>query len=296
MKRILYIIIGIVVLASCEDVIDVELNDQDQDIYFVEAQITTIDEPWVRIMKTLPVTSDEDYNGTSNAVVIISDDAVPANEVVLVEDAEEKGLYVVPENIDYYGVVGRTYTITIETPENTTITSTEEIFPVEPIDSIEIHPSLRGDSIFLAIFTYGLETPGYGNYYKWDIYINDTLLNGAEYLAFASDELVDGNYISRFEIFTDFHDPDEESERLLNLNDVIYVKQNSISRFAYDFYFQMINQASTGFLFSVPPANLPTNFISSDGKTVAGIFTAHDVSVSNSVLIDASIDGELKEP
>jgi len=297
MKKYIAIIIAAVSFASCEDVIDVELNEKDQEIYAVEARITTMDEPWVLITKAIPVTEDKDYEGISNAVVSISDNAQPANEIILVEDVEHKGYYVVPEGEDYYGQTGRIYTLTILTNDGVTITTSDELSPVEPIDSIQIKPSERGNGYFLAIYTYGQETPGLGNFYKWDVFINDTLLDEVYYMAFASDELVDGNYVQGLEIFTDyFHDPKDESERVLSFQDTIYVNQTSISEYAYYYYYQMINQASTGFLFSVPPANLPSNFTSSDGKEVVGIFTASDVSVSNTIIIDENIESLLRKP
>jgi hypothetical protein len=57
----------------------------------------------------------------------------------------------------------------------------------------------------------------------------------------------------------------------------------------------MFNQAQTGGLFSVPPANIKGNFTSSDGNEVLGLFTAHDVSTSNSVIIDESIENQLRD-
>ena len=296
MKKYIIIIIAAVLFASCEDVIDVELNNQDEGLYAVEARITTEDEPTVFLYKALPVTQDTEYEGISGAVVTISDDAIPSNEIILVEDGEKQGYYVVPENEGYYGQAGRIYTLNILTPEGTTITCSDELSPVEPLDSIQIRPSERGNGYFLAIYTYSQEPAGEGDFYKWDVYKNDTLINDAQYLAFASDELVDGNYISNLEIFTDFHDPNEELERMLRFMDTIYVKQTSISAYAYNYYYQMINQVSTGFLFSVPPANLPSNFISSDGKEVVGIFTASDVSTSNTIVIDESIERLLRKP
>jgi hypothetical protein len=57
----------------------------------------------------------------------------------------------------------------------------------------------------------------------------------------------------------------------------------------------MFNQGQTGGLFSVPPANIESNFTSSDGRKVLGVFTAHDVSNSNIVVIDETIEGQLKK-
>lgn len=89
--------------------------------------------------------------------------------------------------------------------------------------------------------------------------------------------------------------PSKPEDRRLNLGDTVLVKQTSISAFAYNFYFQLFNQAQTGNLFSVPPANIQGNFTASDGKPVLGLFTAHDVSNSNVVVIDEEIEGGLRK-
>jgi hypothetical protein len=287
-------LISFVLFTSCEDVIDVKLNDENLNLLGVEAIITTQDEPTVFLYKTLKVNQDETYPGISGAVVTVSDNASPANSITLVEDQQKKGFYRVPENADYFGVAGREYTLTILS-EGITLTAKDKLTKVEPIDSIQIFPSLRGNKLFLGVFSYGKEPQGLGNFYKWDVYVNDTLIHEADRLAIASDEFVDGNYISKLEIYTDFHDTNKPEERMLNLNDTITVKQTSISEFAYKFYLQMINQSSTGSLFSVPTANIKSNFTSTDGKPVLGLFVAKDVSVSNDVVIDQKIEDQLKK-
>jgi len=280
--------------SSCEDVIEVKLSDEELNLIGVEARITTMDQPAVFLYKTLHVDQDVDYPGISGAVVTISDDQIPVNQMQLVELDSKKGLYMVPHKQSYRGIPGREYTLKIVTG-GATLTAKEILMEVEPIDSIQVKPSMRGDKLFLGIFSYGLEAPGLGDYYKWDIYVNDSLIQAADRLAVASDEFVDGNYIPGLEIFTDFYDTNKPEDRILNLNDVISVKQTSISQFAYNFYFQMINQNSTGSLFSVPPANIKSNFTSSDGKPVLGLFIASDVSQSNEVVIDEAIESQLKK-
>ncbi len=280
---------------SCEDVIDVKLNDENLNLIGVEASITTIDEPTVFLYKTLQVNQDTESPGISGAVVSVSDNAIPANSVTLVEDEQQKGFYRVPQNTNYFGIAGREYTLTIQA-EGTTITAKEQLARVEPIDSIRVFPSMRGNKIFLAVYTYGKETQGIGNFYKWDVFVNDSLLTNGQRLAVASDEFVDGNYISGLEVYTDFHNTDKAAqERKINLGDTIYVKHTSISKFAYYYFFQMLNQSGTGSLFSVPPANIKSNFTSGDGKPVLGLFTARDVSVSNKVVVDQKIEDQLRK-
>jgi len=293
MKKALFLLpLAILGFASCEDVIEVDLKDENTDLFAVEANITTTDEPFVFLTKGLPVTVDQPYEGISDAIVVITDNAQPARTVTLVEDPGRKGYYGVPSGIEYYGETGREYTVTIES-QGITLTAKDFLAPVTPIDSIKIKASLMGDLRFLGIFAFALEPSGSGNYYKWDIYINDNMLTDVENLSIADDGLVDGNYVADLEIFTDFHDPSKEDQRKLKYGDTVYVKQTSLTAFSYNFYLQMLNQSMAGFLFSVPPANVKGNFSASDGKTVLGMFSAHDISVSNTVVIDDAIENQL---
>jgi hypothetical protein len=289
------LLISSVILNSCEDVIDVKLNEENLNLIGVEASITTKDEPAVFLYKTLKVNQDEAYPGISGAVVTISDNATPVNKITLVEDAAKKGHYTVAQNASFKGFAGREYTLTIQS-DGITLVGKDKLNPVVPIDSIQVVPSMRGDKRFLGVFTYGKEPKGIGDYYKWDVYVNDTLLYKAEQMAIASDEFVDGNYISKLEIYTDFYELSKEAtDRKLKLNKTVYVKQTSISEFDYNYYFQVINQSSTGSLFSVPPANVKSNITASDGKPVLGLFIARDVSVSNKVVIDQKLEDQLKK-
>lgn len=297
MKTTFYIILFLVALgfASCEDVIEVKLSNENLNLIGVEAVITSQDQPTVFLYRTLKVNQDESYPGISGAQITIADNASPVNTVVLVEDLTEKGLYKVPANSSYLGKTGREYTLTIKTSDGVTLTAKDQLSKVEPIDSIQVQPSLRGDKRFLGVFIYGQEPKGKGNFYKWDVYVNDNLIHESENIAIASDDFVDGNYISKLEVLTDFYDLNKEEDRKLKLNDTVQVKHRSISEFAYNYYYQMINQGSTGSLFSVPPANIKSNFTASDGKPVLGLFVAQDVSVSNKVVIDKKLDDQLNK-
>ncbi len=294
LKSIIFLLAISAFFVSCEDIVKVKLSDEDIGLYAVEAKITTDNNPYVLLYKSQLVTSNAEYPGVSGATVVISNNSKPNKSIVLHESKEIQGLYLPRPGSFYWGDPGEEYNLTI-TVDGVTISATEYLAPVEPIDSIQVKPSNRGDYLFLGIFTYGNEPPGLGNFYKWDIYVNKRLLYPSDFLVIANDELVDGNYIDGFEIYTDFHDPNEPEDRILNLGDTIQVKQNSIPMFAYNFYYQMLNQGQTGGLFSVPPANIKSNFTSSDGRDVLGLFTASDVSASNKVIIDEKIISGLKK-
>lgn len=292
-KTILFLLAISVFFVSCEDIVELELSDKDIGMYAIEAKITTDNNPYVFLYKSQRINSDEGYPGVSGAKVVITDNSEPPKSINLQESDERPGLYLPTHGTLFWGEQSREYTLTI-TVEGITMSSTEFLAPVEPIDSIHVRPSLRGEKLFLGIFGYGNEPQGPGNYYKWDIYINKIQLSSSNYLVIASDELVDGNYFNSLELFTDFHDIKLLKTSILKLGDTIQVKQTSISKFTYTYYYQMINQAQAGDPFSVPSANIKSNIVSSDGRNVAGLFTASDVSVSNTIIIDEIIISGLK--
>ncbi|WP_167605980.1 DUF4249 domain-containing protein [Maribellus sediminis] len=272
------------VLYSCEDVIEVDLNEENIDLISVEAYLENrpTDNVYVKLQSTLPVDNSEQNPPINDAVVEISDNENYSNSVVL-KEVSNSGIYVLPGNVTYEAQPDKTYYLRITTSDGVQVTASDYMKKVETLDSVKVNLSARGDFEFLAIFISSQETPGEGDYYKWDIYINNNLLYESENLSFASDELVDGNYIYDFEIFTDFYEDDED--QILRMGDTIYVEQLSITAPIYDFYLGMVNQAFAGNPFSVPPANVQGNLSSSDNKRVLGFFSARDVSPGNTVII-----------
>ena len=286
-KGIIILLFAVIALTSCEDVVNVKLDGEDIDLIAVEAYINTKAENnvYVKLERTLAVNQTTQNPVISNAVVQLSDNAATPNTVTL-EEQGNTGIYLLPAETSYPGVTGRTYTLTITTPDGTVITGEEYLQEIETLDSVKVNLSDRGNYEYLGIYINSQETPGLGNYYKWDIYINGEFLNDGEDLAFASDELVDGNYIYDMLILLDWED--EEEDKILHQGDTIVVEQLSISKAAYEFYWGLDDQAWAGGPFSVPPANVPSNLTSSDGKRILGLFSARDISVGNTVIIDDS--------
>lgn len=290
----LILTLAAVVLTACEDIVEVKLREEDQGLFAVEAKITTHGFPEVFLYKSQLVYSGEPYEGVSGAIVTVTENSQPPRSVVLTENPEKPGFYTTNMSSRFWGRPDRVYSVSIET-EGQIMTATDTLALVAPLDSIQVRPSLRGDKLFLGIFTYGFEPPARGNYYKWDIYVNGRFMNRTDDIAIASDEWINGRYLAGLEIFTDFHDPDKQEDRKLNPGDTIQVWQYSISEFVYDYYLQMLNQSQTGGFFSVPPANVKSNFIHSENREVLGLFSASDVSVSQKVIITEEIENQLKK-
>jgi hypothetical protein len=294
MKSIIHKILAILfislVLFSCEDVVQVDIAPDDIDLISVEAYLTTRsrNNVWVKVQKSLPIDNAQENPAISNAIVEIMENESPENRIVL-QETDEAGIYELPENRFFQTQTGSTYSLKITTPDGVVITGEDYLQKVPLLDSVKVNLSSFGDYKYLAIFISTQETPGIGHFYKWDIYVNQRLLYGSENLTFANDELVDGNYISDMELYTDWFDEGgDNNERTMDIGDTIHVVQASISSDVYDFYLGMQNQAFAGGPFSVPPANVPGNLVASDGRKVLGLFTARDVSLGNRVVIDST--------
>ena len=174
-KSIIILFIIAIYLVSCEDVVDIKLSDEDLDFYAVEARVTTDDNPFVYLYKSQKVDESDPYSGISGATVVISENSMHQRSITLKEITKYPGLYIPEDGTSFFGRRRKEYHLKISIGD-VEINAFDTLAPVEHIDSIQVRASLRGDKRFLGIFTYGYETPGLGNYYKWDIYINNKLL------------------------------------------------------------------------------------------------------------------------
>ena len=215
MKKLLYTLLftSAIIATSCTDVIDLDLDEQDLDLLVVDAKITTQENVYVYLTKSVSVTSEIANPGVSNVSVTITDNAQPANSINLEESSTIPGYYSVPEGESYVGQVGLTYFLQV-IYESDTVTAEAYLQEVPKIDSVIIKPSERGDGMFLGIFLFCQEPAGIKNFYKWDFFVNDTCKDELEYTSFSDDRLYDGNYVDSIELFTDYHDPFNDAERV----------------------------------------------------------------------------------
>ncbi|MCA1758483.1 MAG: DUF4249 domain-containing protein, partial [Bacteroidales bacterium] len=140
-NRIIYILILLIaVFASCEDIVDVKLSEEEVEFYAVEAKITTESNPFVYLYKSQKVNNDNEYIGISSAKVTVSDNAQPSNSVELIESAEKRGWYTTPAGQDFKGEPGKEYLATINV-DGIELTARDLLATVEPIDSIQVRPS-----------------------------------------------------------------------------------------------------------------------------------------------------------
>lgn len=271
MKRLNIFLLGIIALAfsACEDVIDVDL-DNGSTLLVVDGMITDELKPQkIRLSTTAPYFENQQTPRVSGAFVELKEyDELGAliTTDTLVEINANSG--------DYYtqkisaGVIGHRYDLTIKALGET-YTSTSTMQRIPPIDSIVFKyetysiPELTG----YHAYYYGPETPGMGDNYLFRIYKNGKLYDAPNQIYFASDELVDGNYIGEVDV----------TPEPFELGDTVKVESYTTSRDQYYFYVEMSKQVNNGGIFANPPANIRTNVYNNNagGKKSVGYFSAN---------------------
>ncbi|MBN1183060.1 MAG: DUF4249 domain-containing protein [Bacteroidales bacterium] len=258
LKRIILFLLSVwVILSGCEETMDIEFDEIGEPKLVVEGSIST--DTAAHIVK-LSWTSDffsvEGPEMVTGANVSISDNGGS----IYVLSESEPGIY--QTNPDVYGVIGRTYTLHVTLTDGRTFEATDEINEVPVIDSLKqsnnynhFDPSMDMFGWGYDIIYYGPEPEGVGDYYMWNLYINDTLMNDTIIESiFTDDVFVDGNYIFDFELF------------FVNENDIhgntakITVETKAISKGYYNFLIGlMLETVWRGSPWDGPPANIPSN-------------------------------------
>lgn len=252
-SKILFFFLAILLISSCQDVIDLKVPDGDLHLV-VDGWLTDQEGE-----KQVLLTQTANYFDSTAAPKVTGALVSLKNETGVVEVLKEKepGVYV----MEHVGQVGSTYQLYIQTAEGEEYESKPELLrAAPPIENISYKfkekTAFEDEGYYVSIDTY--EPLGVGDHYRWKQYVNGEYLSEPFDLLYASDEFVDGNPIIGFEV----------NLEPLELNDHYRVEQLSISEDAYNFFFQLQQQtAFVGSLFDSPPAALEGNIERIDGKS-----------------------------
>ena len=238
MKKIIYLFILFGVFTSCEDVVEIELNESDPRLV-VEASILVFENGTysskVRLTTSAPFYGDE--------IPIVSDASViiKSNNDIFTFNYTENGVYTsnfIPnENTDY----------TLEIVyKNELYSATQQLISVATIDYIEQvnDAGANGDEIELKIFF--TDPPNEENYYFFEGYSEKGLILDA-----FRDEFFDGNQI--FGLYS----VDE-----LEVGDEVEFHLNGVDEQFYNFITLLFQQVeSGGGPFETQPATVRGNII-----------------------------------
>lgn len=263
-----FLIFAAIVLASCEDKIELDLPKGDTYLV-IEAFITTDERPHdFNLTYTQAFFDNTVAPRATDATVFLRDDE--GNETLL--DEISPGVYRYPEG----GVEGRSYQLDVNLPNGERYLSEWELMrAIPPILDIRYGIADPGPSELLGddpdqiyeVVIDAFEPPGLGDYYRWRSVLNGIPQTDPIDIFVASDEFVDGNPIIDF----------NPTNQRYFAGDTVTIYQERISQGLFDFLTTV--QAQTAFVggpFDTPPAPIKSNVKNTDdGKLDAlGFFAA----------------------
>jgi hypothetical protein len=244
---------------SCQDVIEIDLNDAAPQ-FVIEGAVT--DQPGlyrVSITKTVNFEQPNEYPAVSGALVTLSDGAV---KDTLAEVAP--GIYETQHLPQ--GEPGRTYSLTVRA-EGQTFAASSAMPAAVPFDTLTLDrgtlPFGGGESI-LVVPNY-TDPLGFGNYYRFIQWNNGERLPN---IFVADDRNSDGIRVTR-PLFAPGGDDGEDE---LAVGDTVLVEMQSIDRATYKYLYALDANSGNG-----PNASVPANPDNNFGGACLGYFSAHTV-------------------
>ncbi len=266
-NKILYILIGFTTLfSSCQDVIKVDLPKDQQSNLVIDAVIFSDSFAKVNLTLSLPYFEQTNYLKVKADLVTITDNIVTDT---LTEKPIGSGWYY---GKSIKGVIGNTYTLKV-LYNNTEYTATDKLNRNTHFDSLYFidFPFSRPGSPYNKFPNISHTDPvGLGDNYIAYFYRNDTSFNTLNDLNFTTDQFIDGNQAK-----------DVYVGRPVKKGDKVRIEIHSLSTNAYNYYFQIINNAvRQQSLFAPPPAPYKGNI----SGNALGFFKASAVSVKEAVV------------
>jgi hypothetical protein len=266
MKKLLFHIILFLLLFSCEEKIDFNVESQETIRLVVEGMITNEIKAH-KVKLSLPVRNlNESPQPVSGAFVAITDQQ---NTFVLEEDPENPGLYLTDNMVQ--GVFGKLYTLYIRIQEYE-FAGSSFMVPVEPLQPLNITACDESGESF------NVETLGTGDPFMMEVDY-DWSTNGscAESSCMAREVIYHMNSVDVNEIFK----PEQEVV-CFPAGTIIKRKQYSLNDDHQNYVRAMMNETNwRGGLFDVERGNIPTNM----SAGAIGYFAASSVVSDSAVFV-----------
>ncbi len=191
MRRFILLSAAALSLASCQDIIDVELPAGETRL-IVNGRVTDRDSARVDVKWSVPYLNTEPNEPVINALVVLYENEVAVDTLV----HRSNGRYL----SDFQGEVGRSYRVAVTVPERegypsgTWTSATEALNRCNDADSIysEFLPRAPFQQEGRYVFIHWSEAPGRGDHYRVRVFRNDTLQNQTFDLTVFNDDFNDG--------------------------------------------------------------------------------------------------------
>ncbi len=217
-NKLFFIAVFFFTLFSCEKVIDIDLNE-DQERIVVEGSLYDGDTTHrVKITKTLNFDQSNNFPTVNDAVVSVADNLGNVGTFASVGN----GWY---ELTSYPGVPGRTYTLTV-VQNGKTYTATS-LMPTKVImDEIVVDDFAFGVTVFKTITAIRQDPAGERNYYLFESKKNDTVIPG---INLQDDQFNDGSLTLQPILFDEYISGDSIDITMFMIDKTIYDYFNQLA-------------------------------------------------------------------
>ena len=244
--------------ASCQDVVDLDLDAADQQIVIEGILTDQLGKHWVQITKSVPFDEPSQYPAVTGALVTIADD------VELLDTLLESSPGVYETQKLTQGIAGRIYTLRV-VAEGKTFTAHSTMPAAVPFDNLVTKADFGGD---FSLVTEFLDPVGLGNFYNFSVLVNGKRSSSIFTL---NDELIDGNLVKH-----DLFEPDLE----LLTGDSVTVEMFCLDRIEYKYLLTLELTLGGGPIGGSTPSNPDNNF----GGACLGHFSAQTVQAKSVVI------------
>jgi hypothetical protein len=250
MNKALTLFTIIAAAIGCTEPLDLDYTGKSSNSLVVDGSITTDTMAHkVVLSRTVDFTSPNAVYET-NATVTLTDGEIlyPLNE-------KEPGVYYTENNV--YGVIGKTYYLNITTSDGATYEAQSTLNAISAIDSIIFVKEYEDllEKNFYKLYFFGQESPELGQYYMWNLYLNDSLVNDTiDETPFQEDAWVNGKYLSYFDVFW-------LEEEAVNYDTIeVVLEMYSIPKEYYTFLYEVMSETTwRGGPWDPTPSNVSTN-------------------------------------
>jgi hypothetical protein len=277
MKKLIYVLLTTTLLfPACEETMNVKLNEEGAKKLTVEGSITT-DTMSHRVLLSW---SSDFFSSDSQQMVSNADLTLTDGENIFRLTEKMPGQYFTDQNV--YGETGKTYTLNITLQDGREYSASDRIISLPEIDSVLVSDTSlymgpdKGDVKGYAVLYFGPEKPEPGDYYFWNLFINDTIFNKYYWNStFTDDKFVNGSYIHDFMVYFIEH-----SDLKRDTNTIV-LESLSISKNYYNF----LLDSNLETVWRGSPWDAPPSDISSNIENGAGFFKASAVKRNKIILI-----------
>lgn len=274
MYRIICFLGLFIFLVACEEVIEVELDNADSQIV-IEAKVSNNPENnLVSMTFSTNFYSPSQYERISGAEISITEvngESFQFSEMLSGEYGNE----------NLIAEVGSEYIINVDY-NNVTYTAKSSLRQHLSLDSITVIEGggFLGDDSEYEITCYFQDHPGYDDYARFKIYVNDELRDG---IFLYDDRLTDGNHIENDQFMID----QEDDKDKIKPGDIVKVELLTIDEAAFEYFNTLINvvPSADGMPFGngTAPANPSTNW----NNDALGYFSVYSTD-SKSIVVDGN--------